>query len=77
MDAGIQLKLFASLAKFQPQCDDQWPIHPQESVQSVLERLDIPIDQVKLVFINGVRKDLSTLLKGGERVGVFPPVGGG
>ncbi len=77
MDASIQLKLFATLAEFTPPDSDNTPIKIGESVQSVLERHGAPLDQVKLVFVNGVRKDLSFELSGGERVGVFPPVGGG
>ena len=31
----------------------------------------------KLVFINGRRATLNTILKDGDRLGVFPPIGGG
>ena len=30
-----------------------------------------------ILFINGIKANLSTKLSGGERVGIFPPVGGG
>ncbi|MBI9076340.1 MAG: MoaD/ThiS family protein [Desulfatibacillum sp.] len=77
MALEIQLKLFATLAKFQPSDPDHTPITEGESVTQILERLGVPVKEVKLVFIDGVRKELSHVLKGGERVGIFPPVGGG
>jgi molybdopterin converting factor small subunit len=39
--------------------------------------LEIPADQIKLVFVDGAKAKLTTILDGGERVGIFPPVGGG
>lgn len=77
MEAEIQLKLFATLAGHSPPDPDHFQIRCGETVESVLKRLGVPVDQVKLVFINGVRKDLAFELSGGERVGIFPPVGGG
>jgi molybdopterin converting factor small subunit len=40
-------------------------------------KLKVPLDDVQLIFINGIKAGLSTSLNGGERVGVFPPIGGG
>lgn len=73
----IDLKLYATLSKFSPHLARQYPVEPGTSVLSIIEKLGIPKDQAKLVFINGIRCDLSTPLRGGERVGIFPPVGGG
>jgi molybdopterin converting factor small subunit len=43
----------------------------------MVERLGIPLEKARLVFVNGKKADLETVLHGGERVGIFPPVGGG
>ncbi len=77
MDATVQLKLFASLSRHQPPDPDKVDIDPGETVQNLLERHGVPLEEVKLVFVNGVRKNLDTSLGGGERLGIFPPVGGG
>jgi molybdopterin converting factor small subunit len=37
----------------------------------------MPREKAKLIFINGVKAELTSTLEGGERVGIFPPVGGG
>ena len=77
MQAHIQIKLYATLREKVPPAADQYPIEPGDTLREVLRRLGIPLDQAKLVFIDGLRKGLDTRLNGGERVGVFPPVGGG
>ena len=73
----IQLKLFASLQKYTPPDSDNYAIEAGITVGALMGSMSVPIDQIKLVFINGVSADLTTALVGGERVGIFPPVGGG
>jgi hypothetical protein len=77
MSLHIELRLFASLKKFSPDNTDRFPISPGETVGEVLGRLKVPLDEVKLVFLDGVKGEIASVLHGGERVGVFPPVGGG
>lgn len=77
MQTHIQIKLFASLKKFMPANAENYAIETGTPVHKLLQQLDIPEDKFKLVFIDGVRADLTSTLKGGERVGIFPPVGGG
>ena len=47
------------------------------SVRDVMKRLEIPEKSVKLIFVNGVHAQPETVLTDGDRVGLFPPVGGG
>jgi hypothetical protein len=77
MESHIQLKLFASLSKFSPQNPDRFIISPGETVSDALKRLGVPLDDVRLIFLDGVKGEMTSVLHGGERVGVFPPVGGG
>ena len=46
-------------------------------VKDMMQKLKIPADLVKLIFINGVHAKRDTILKDGDRLGLFPPVGGG
>ncbi len=73
----IQLQLFASLKKFMPPAADNYAIESGMTIGSLITQLNVPDDQIKLVFVDGVKVDLATVLVGGERVGIFPPVGGG
>jgi sulfur-carrier protein len=77
MKKYIDLKLYATLNKFSPSSPEQYPVKPGTTVLSLIEKLGIPANQAKLVFINGVKCELTASLQGGERVGIFPPVGGG
>jgi molybdopterin converting factor small subunit len=77
MKSHIQIKLFASLQELTPPFSDEYPIDAGLNIQSLLEQLKIEPERAKLIFVNGVKADLTMTLNGGERVGIFPPVGGG
>ena len=73
----IQIKLFATLKRFMPASAENYAIETGTTIRTLLQQLDIPEDKAKLIFIDGVKVDLTTVLIGGERIGIFPPVGGG
>ena len=75
--AFITLKLFATLGKFTPDSADNYPVEPGTSVRDLIAGLKIPEEKAKLIFIDGVKVELDSKLNGGERIGIFPPVGGG
>lgn len=77
MSRTIQIKLFATLAARLPAHADDYPIGEKTSVRDVVQALEIPEKNAKLVFVNGEKRSLDTLLKDGDRLGIFPPVGGG
>lgn len=77
MSGTITLKLFATLRELSPENWEAYPVNPGMPVRDLLEELNIPEDQMKVVFINGVIKTADTPVQDGDRVGIFPPVGGG
>lgn len=77
MKPHIQIKLFANLQPFMPASGENYHINPGISIRNLLEELKVPQEKARLIFIDGVKADLSSTLDGGERVGIFPPVGGG
>ena len=77
MNPHIKLKLYATLQVFMPAGGEEVPISPGMTVQDILTQLKLPEEKAKLIFIDGAQGELSSKLKGGERVGIFPPVGGG
>ena len=77
MKLQIKLKLFATLQEFTPPSADNFMINPGTSVSDLLDQINVPREKAKLIFINGVKAELASILEGGERVGIFPPVGGG
>lgn len=44
---------------------------------AIARQLGIPIEEIKIVMINGRRSELSTVIRDGDRVSYFPAVGGG
>ena len=77
MQAHIQIKLFATLQKFMPASAENYAIETGTTIRTLLQQIDLPENKAKLIFIDVVKAELTTVLKGGERIGIFPPVGGG
>jgi sulfur carrier protein ThiS len=73
----INLKLFVTLSKYLPRDNDPLEISEHTTVEDLMADLGIPGDLVKLIFVNGKREGRDCLLHQGDRVGLFPPVGGG
>ncbi|MGD1996409.1 MAG: MoaD/ThiS family protein [Anaerolineae bacterium] len=77
----VQVRLFATLRRYYPDLGigEAMPIELPEgaTVKDLLEELDLPGEQVMVVFVSGVTRDRDHPLKDGDEVGIFPPVGGG
>ena len=74
---SINLNLFATLRPLLPDGPKAVAMPRGCDVKAVLDHYNIPEDEVKLIFVNGQRKSLACTLEDGDRVGIFPPVGGG
>jgi len=78
----VELNLFASLARFAP---DKTGGHGHRvvdveegtTVMGLINRQNIPIYKIRMIFLNGLHATGEEVLKDGDRVGVFPPVAGG
>ena len=73
----ITLKLFATLAPYLPENADHFQITDGTTVQALITDFQLPSDAVKLIFVNGRKQETTYVLKPGDRLGLFPPVGGG
>ena len=73
----IDLNLFVTLAKYHPNGRGCLEVEHGTCVDDLIENLGIPKDTVKLIFINGKKADGAQEMCHGDRVGLFPPVGGG
>ncbi|MBT4265608.1 MAG: MoaD/ThiS family protein [Deltaproteobacteria bacterium] len=77
----VEVRLFASFTKYLP--DDAegqkviLDLAEGTTVKQVLVQLRVPLEEIKLVFINSVHAEIEDVLKDGDRMGAFPPVGGG
>jgi sulfur-carrier protein len=78
----IELKLYASLSKYMPLAllekkQGYLEIGQGTTIKALLQSLNVPLETVKLIFVNGVHAKDDDVLKDGDRLGVFPPVAGG
>ncbi len=73
----INLKLFATLASKTPNNAESFPLQAGTTVAQVLAKLNIAPEKAKLIFVNGLKQSYDYRLQDGDRLGIFPPVGGG
>ncbi len=78
----VDVKLYATLRSYAPMNLEIGESFPLEldigSVDEVLSKLKIPSEKAKIIMINGIRVvDTSQLMKDGDLLVIFPPIGGG
>lgn len=78
---NIEIRLFASLASYahHPSVSENSILnldHPS-TIRDAITLLGVPEGEIKLVFKNGVQASLDANLDEGDRLGIFPPIGGG
>ena len=76
---NVNVRCFATLTR-REECEfsnsASMEIGVGAQVNELVDRLGIPRNKVELVFVNGKKKSLETALSDGDRVGLFPAVGG-
>jgi len=74
----IVVRLYASLRKY---AVEQAPFEVQlpdgATLADLFQTLQLPPEEVKLAFVNGLVQPEDWQLFDGDEVGIFPPVGGG
>jgi molybdopterin converting factor small subunit len=78
---NVTLFLSAHLRDYVPGFDPgtglSVPVEEGSTVRELALRLGIPMEKVKLIFVDGLHASWDRRLKGGERINLFPPVAGG
>ena len=78
---NIEVNFFATLMKYKPPGAGKgfWSMECDEgtTVGDLLNQSGVPVGDVKIIFINGLQSKPEVILKDGDRLGVFPLVGGG
>jgi molybdopterin converting factor small subunit len=77
----VRVKLFATLRRQYPHLGIGEAMEVElpdgATIRQLIERLRLPADQVKVIFINGIVRERDDTLDDGNEVGIFPSVGGG
>jgi molybdopterin converting factor small subunit len=74
---NVNLKCFAELSEGDV-CDftgsDQYEISEGETVESLVDRLGMPKEEIKIIFLNNKIVDFDAVLHDGDQLGLAPPV---
>lgn len=77
----LQVFLNATLRQYVPGYDAyagiSLSVAPNTPVSQVVSTLGLPPEEVTLILVNGIRQAPDFPLQGDERLGLFPPIGGG
>jgi len=77
----IQLKLYGNLRHLSPGGKAGTPMQIElpdgANLQDLVDHLKIPPEETKVAFVNGIVQEWTYKLIPGDKVGIFPPVGGG
>lgn len=75
----IEVRLFATLtlrsAGARGHFQREW--HPGLTVREIVEAEGLQPADIRIIMVNGVHGTLESELEDGDRLGLFPPVGGG
>lgn len=77
----VEVRLYATLREYYPGLGIGEPlaitVSDKAQLKDLLDYLKIPKEQIKATFVNGKWEEISYLLRDGDRIGIFPPIGGG
>ena len=78
---AVEVRLFASLRKYQPNLGIGEALivtlDDGTKLGNLFDELKIPREEIKAVFVNGRWEEEDYPLRDRDRIGIFPPIGGG
>lgn len=77
----VKVRLFANLREYVPQAKLgatlEIELNDGHRVSDLVDHFRLPQEEVKLVYVNGIYQEMDYLLREGDEIGIFPPIGGG
>jgi sulfur carrier protein ThiS len=77
----LQIFLNATLRQYIPGYDPYKGVSLEvpagTTIARVIAQLSLPPKEVTLIMVDGRRREMDFALEGNERLGLFPPIGGG
>lgn len=76
----LEVRLYATLRQAAPASPDgvvSLDVPDGATVAQILSLIKIDPADVRMIMVNGVAAELDQTLKYGDRLGLFPPLGGG
>ncbi len=79
--ATVEVRFYASLRKYYPNKGSNEAISVEldgkTDLENLLVKFNIPKEEIAVLMVNGSRADKSYLPEDGDRIGLFPLIGGG
>ncbi len=77
----VTVKLYATLTRYGrgERAGTPFIIELSENATllELMHQLNIPPEETRIMFVNGIIQESDCRLKNGDEIGVFPPIGGG
>lgn len=77
----VYVKLFATLRAYRPGLGigEAFAVQAPDgaTVGDLIAQLELPKDEVKIIFVNALNRGTDHVLADGDELGIFPPIGGG
>jgi len=76
----IEVRLYATLRRYRPSIPNgvfTADIPDGISVAELVEKLEIDPAEIHMIMVNGISRGMDCILADSDRIGLFPPVGGG
>ena len=77
----VEVRFYASLRKYYPELETgevlSVTLDDKARLADLVDKLKVPKEEITMVMVNGRREKDSYLLQDGDRIGVFPLIGGG
>jgi len=73
----VEVRLFAYLRKLSPGGFHDIELAEESTIEDIINILELTEEKSLIIMVNGRREETTTVLQDGDRIGIFPPVGGG
>jgi len=77
----VRVKLFATLMRYSSGRYSGAPfdleLPANSTLQDLIHLLNIPVEDTKITFVNGIIRPVDWVIQPEDEVGIFPPIGGG
>lgn len=75
-DLVIEVRLYASLRHYRPSASDNSMVTVDVpdgiSLGDLLDEMEMDVDEVKIMTVNGIDSDLNRILFDGDRIALYP-----
>ncbi|MBP2634487.1 MAG: thiamine protein [Firmicutes bacterium] len=76
----VEVRLYATLRRYTPASPDgviSLEVPEGVTILDLVKKIGIDPAEIHLMMVNGTGCELEKIINSGDRIGLFPPVGGG